>query len=819
MDTYKTLFFSGILPLEIVEKIVSYLPLSTVAEVMNSENGSLALMARRRYYSNIELRFYHPPNNGSSYMNDKFLIMRNSEFEALVNSDMFSQLYIKKLLIDVDTHVDNFTFLHEKVFTKVSSFVTNVILNFDLGQEDYSEFYWDWLPSSPLVQKCIREISISYAYIDPDVPSLPSNLRKLTFLYDFRNRCGDGASAPRIIFPSSLQEFVSEYPWGSMSVYAGLPSTLQRLELVEIKGFSTEAFNELNLPNLKSLLLSYITLENFNELRLHSLKDLRLKNVSGMTEIDEHFIFPSLLENLELYDCIITNFERRNLPLRLQKLSISGCPLKKFRVDTFPDSFKELILGGTVVRMGPLSSEIRSIKFPPSLIYLQVTHTRLSLLDFVNILPGSLESLYFLDNPIGRLNETDEDIKTTRTCIIEFPKNLRKLNLSRCYPLFILYSPRNLVFPPSLTDLILESMNLASVEELDLPLSLNSLNLSSNKLVSVDGLSLPPVLTSLNLSFNKLVSVKGLDIPPTLTTFNLHGNNLELFSRRLPDSIQLLDLRINKLKNLVNFRLPVNCTELKISYNPLQRLQISNAYDPNLKLRNICLSKVSVTTLRDISPLPQCLTSFSISDTNIGSLSGIQFPRGLTSLHACNSLITSLEDVELPLHLEELRLWKNQISSLANVHFPDSLLKLEFDDNMFTSIDAIQLPPKLKELSFERNVISAISELQLPESLEMLNLADQKCDTLHNCVSTYGDSSVSSSVSWKGLSRLSGLTKLPPKLGYLNLEYNNLSKLAIQHLEFPDGPIRLIISDDGSGDFYQWETEIKLKYPRMMVGW
>ncbi|ODQ82160.1 hypothetical protein BABINDRAFT_160338 [Babjeviella inositovora NRRL Y-12698] len=68
MDTHEIPLFGGILPLEIVEKIVSYLPLSTVADVMNPENASLALVARRRYYSKIELMFCELPSEYNSYI-------------------------------------------------------------------------------------------------------------------------------------------------------------------------------------------------------------------------------------------------------------------------------------------------------------------------------------------------------------------------------------------------------------------------------------------------------------------------------------------------------------------------------------------------------------------------------------------------------------------------------------------------------------------------------------------------------------------------------------------------------------------------------
>ncbi|ODQ77270.1 hypothetical protein BABINDRAFT_163765 [Babjeviella inositovora NRRL Y-12698] len=535
-----------------------------------------------------------------------------------------------------------------------------------------------------------------------------------------------------------------------------------------------------------------------------------------MTEIDEHFKFPSLLENLEVEQLGITNFEQRSLPLGLQKLFIVGCPLKRFSVDTFPDSFKELILDGTDLS----SSEIRIIKFPPSLVSLLVNNTLLSSLDFVSSLPGSLEILNLTENSFGRLNETDEEADTTRSCQIKFPKNLQEFGIRCSELLFTLYSPENFVFPPSLVDLDLAGTNLVSIKGLELPPTLNSLSLRNNNLVSVDGLSLPLALTSLYLSFSKLVSVDGLSLPPTLTIFHLCDNNLELLSRRLPDSIQSLYLMRNKLSELENFHLLVSCTKFELFSNPLQKLQISNAYDPDLKLREFELSNVIIATLRDISPLPQCLTSLNISSTEINSLYGILLPVGLISLCVYLTKITSLENVEFPPYLERLDLLRNQISNLINVHLPDSLLGLNLDDNKFNSIDTIQFPPKLKELRFERNAIGAINELQLPESLKMLSLEDQTCETLQNNASTQRDISENIFLSKEnGLSRLTGLTKLPPKLEYLNLGENSLSDQTIQSLESPASLKILLIERITFDDNAEWQREFKLAHPRMSIYW
>ncbi|ODQ78672.1 hypothetical protein BABINDRAFT_162375 [Babjeviella inositovora NRRL Y-12698] len=753
MDSNAIFLTWDTLPLEIVDMIFSHLLLPLVGVLMKSENFTLAFVARRRYYSNIELNFCDSLGSSVHRMDDNSLHMEPSEFEALASSDLLDQLRIEKLSIYVQKEIKDYRFPHEEALNKISSIVTDVSLTFAIYGYN-SMFDWACLPSSPLVQRCIQEISVQCGPIDPNIPPLP-NLRKLDIKGDYSYTTNIDTLPVR--FPLNLQEFVLRDSHGLLSVFANLPSTLQRFEIVKARYFSIDDFIKLKLPNLKYLLL---------------------REILSMTEINELFDLPSLLENLELWwidpyweldqpwELDFDSFERRQLPLALQKLSITNCPLNKFRVDIFPDCFKELIINTTELT----SSEIRMLEFPPSLVSLLVAHAYLSSLDFVNSLPGSLKSLNLSKNDFGFLKETDEDADTARSYQINFPESLQKLNLEENGGLFTLYSLENFIFPLSLTDLNLSGTNFRSIKKLNLPL-----------------------LQILNLLSNNLISVEELDIPPSLTYLNLSRNKLQKFSKTLPDSVEFMSLEHNQLSELMDFHIPVNCTELTLSHNPLHRIQFTNADNPGLKLQDLNLDKISVTTLSDISPLPQYLTRLTISGPGVSSLSGIQLPVGLNHLKATYSKITSLENVEFPPHLETLDLQYNQISSLANVHFPKNLLSLELDDNRITSIDAIQLPLKLKLLNLRKNAISAINELQLPDSLERLYLNNQEHEHLLNL--------------------LAGLTKLPSKLHILDLCHNGLSEQAIQHLDFPASLKRLHVHNNKFENYRKWWIETELTCP------
>ncbi|ODQ79467.1 hypothetical protein BABINDRAFT_143031 [Babjeviella inositovora NRRL Y-12698] len=752
------------IPLEIVEKIISYLPASLLAVLRKSQNAPIAAVARRYYYSRIELVFnlrveigYHSPKD--------FLAIQLTlpEFEELANSPGLDQLRIQKLYITVYTEVQGYRFLHQEAFTKVSTIVTDVMLEFFTQEKGAARFDWDWLPPSPRVQKCIREISVRYTSIDPNVLALPSNLRKLEILHT-KYPCQIDENAPEIQFPPKLEDLKFCNPWIPMSKYGNLPSTLRELDLVDIEDFSVQGFNALHLPHLKAL---------------------RLTRLSGLKMIAELFELPPLLELLDLRYMGIKSFEQRKLPPSLKVLSFLGCPIRKFCTGDLPDSLTKLVFDYTQLT----SADIRTLTFPPNLKTLEIIHGHLTSVDFVNALPPSLELLLLHDNSLGSLCETDEDEDTARAFQILFPKSIEAINLGNNSSFFATYSPVNLVFPPNLKDIGLQRMGMRSVK----------------------GLKLPRLLQFLNLHYNSLTNINAIDIPPTLANLLLSNNCLESFTQKLPDTICSVDLEDNRLTELVGFHLPVNCTTFEISHNPLQRIQITNADDPNLKLRYLCLNGMSTVALCDIFPLPNCIETLVLQGSQLRSLAEFLFPMGLKRLEITLNRLVSLENVNFPPHLEILRLHDNELTSLANVQFPETLLCLELELNMLASVDGIRLPPKLKVLDLESNAITAINDLRLPDSLEELILANQESEaTTHDEISL-ADPRI------KGLSNINGITKLPSNLEFLDLSNNDLSERDIRHLDFPVSLSSLHVYPNRFTDYLSWLEGMNLKYPDLEI--
>ncbi|ODQ79109.1 hypothetical protein BABINDRAFT_162174 [Babjeviella inositovora NRRL Y-12698] len=760
------------LPSEIVSKIVAYLPKLTLEVLMRSENERIAVMACRSYYECIELRFCEPKMQGIQKPIDLSAIQISvPEFEALTKRNDLSQLHIKKLYVSVLNGIKNFSFLRGETFAKVSAVLSDVIIDL----QSYSEmeaFDWNWLPADPQVWECIRAITILDHRINPNIPPLPSKLRKLK-ITQRDHAVAIKTNAPIFELPPRLCELHLCIPWMPMSLYGEIPSSLEVLTLITVKDFSVQRFNELNLANLKFL---------------------RLQTIKTVGQIDELFEMPLLLEELELCHCSINRFRQGEMPPNLKALYVVQCPLREFRAGTLPDTLTSIRFHNTKL----LSSEVRAMKFPPKLRILEIVHSLLTSIAFVNALPSSLTRLVLNHNALGDLNEAD-GIDPVGAYAIVFPGGLETLQLEYNWKFFSSYRPSSLVFPPCLMELALTGMHMGSVE----------------------GLQLPPRLKFLNLSSNKIISIEALTIPPRLTQLMLAYNSLEEFSKILPDSIETLNLFNSGLTKLVNFHLPVNCSNFEISHNPLlKKLDFSNADDPCLKIRSLLLNRLDINTLGDISPLPECLETLAIRGSLINTLSGFRFPLSLKVLKATGNQITSLEGATFPPNLEILRLCKNKITSVANVEFPASLLNLELEVNKITSIDGIKLPPRLKRFDVESNAIAAIRNLQLPDSLRLFSILGQECETLARSPDdTTSPLRISSPRigPLKGLSDISGLVKLPSNLKTLELCENSLTEEGISNLEIPDGLTNLHMHGNQVENYSAWIETIKAKYPNLEI--
>ncbi|ODQ78105.1 hypothetical protein BABINDRAFT_40179 [Babjeviella inositovora NRRL Y-12698] len=346
-----------------------------------------------------------------------------------------------------------------------------------------------------------------------------------------------------------------------------------------------------------------------------------------------------------------------------------------------------------------------------------------------------------------------------------------------------------LKFPPGLVYLLIKRGRLTSLDFVNsLPRSLESLHLGENSLGSL-------IRTDEGADVARPYKIK---FPEGIHTLNLDQNRslFTLYSSR-------------------NFAYPPGLTDLNLMQTNLSTaMGLENL--PLLRVLNLGYNDMGSVDDLVIPPTLIRLTSFSLTNSGVRSLSGARFPAGLKHLKLSGNKIASLENIELPQYLETLSLQENQITSLADFDLPDSLLSLEFGSNKLTSVDGIQLPPKLNVLNLKENAINTINELQLPDSLRELYLDKQEENPLRIRASIRTRFSEPPYASVKrGLTSVAGIPKLPSQLHSLILCKNGLCEQAIEHWTFPSGLKRLYMHDNVFVNYPMWRREVRLALPNV----
>jgi Leucine-rich repeat (LRR) protein len=102
------------------------------------------------------------------------------------------------------------------------------------------------------------------------------------------------------------------------------------------------------------------------------------------------------------------------------------------------------------------------------------------------------------------------------------------------------------------------------------------------------------------------------------------------------------------------------------------------------------------------------ISSLDLSNIQITSLDGIEFPGSLITLDLSNNQISSLKGVKFPARLESLHLSQNQISSLKGVKLPAELRSLLIDRNKLSHFDGFVFPKYLTSFRVDEGLESVI---------------------------------------------------------------------------------------------------------------
>lgn len=313
----------------------------------------------------------------------------------------------------------------------------------------------------------------------------------------------------------------------------------------------------------------------------------------------------------------------------------------------------------------------------------------------------------------------------------------------------------------SVTDLVIPTLGIQSLEGIDSFLNVSSLSCSHNAIATVPNLEALNQLVTVDLSFNQLNSFPAL--ASSVSELDLSHNLLAQV-----DGLETL----NPENVWINSNLIIAIPNL----SSLSNLMLLDASDnlltafPTLPFLNLTTLKLNQNQLSDVPPLTQFvyLEWCDLSENLLTDLPEI--PGSLLHLNLAFNLIDSTPDsLGLFIYLDELILHSNALTTLGEL--PDDLQVLDISDNLFQTMPP--LPLRLRELNISHNQLEYI--LSWPASgLEVFDCS------FNQLVYLEGPSSSSLSTFNASFNQL----VYPPSLS----NYSNLDYVDFSHNQLINGP-------------------------------
>ena len=280
---------------------------------------------------------------------------------------------------------------------------------------------------------------------------------------------------------------------------------------------------------------------------------------------------------------------------------------------------------------------------------------------------------------------------------------------------------------------------------------LTDLDLGDNAIVTLNPLSGLTSLTDLDLGGNEIVDVSGLSGLSSLESLDLADNLIENVSS-LPNlsSLETLDLRDNNVMDVTPLSTMTHLTQVYLRGNDNvsnikelvklkdagTRIDITLPRPVTFRDENLAAALRSAIGLQTDDPIfpedMEGLTTFTASNWNIETLTGLETATGLTSLTLSGNEIVSLSPLSKLVDLETLDLSNNAISSISSLSRLTSLTTLNLSENDISSVSSLSRLTSLTTLNLSDNKIVSVSSLSGLTSLTDLDLSNKTSDPPNN---------------------------------------------------------------------------------------
>lgn len=254
-----------------------------------------------------------------------------------------------------------------------------------------------------------------------------------------------------------------------------------------------------------------------------------------------------------------------------------------------------------------------------------------------------------------------------------------------------------------------------------------------------------------------------------------NNNHLKLINLNIEDiydikhlseltSLEILELRGNKIKEIHGLESLVNLKKLYLSSNQIENID-------NLKFF-------------------ENLNILALHHNLITEINGLENLKNLKHINLSGNKITKISGLENQLNIRELALSINNINKIENIHMLKNLYQLHLDDNSLDEIQGLGNLTSLKKLYLQKNKITNIKELERLRDLEVLNLSHNLINKIENL--KFCSNLIELNLSNNKISKIEELEDLIT-LNNINLENNAIDPEIIEILKFTDNDPKLFV--------------------------
>lgn len=243
-------------------------------------------------------------------------------------------------------------------------------------------------------------------------------------------------------------------------------------------------------------------------------------------------------------------------------------------------------------------------------------------------------------------------------------------------------------------------------------------------------LNLPPNVIKLDVRYNRLTELMSAHIPPQVVELNANKNDIRMIDLSGSHRIKIINVSNNPLTNLILF--PPNCEEIHVTSSELSSTKCFS------DLKNLAILKLNLSHIESIDDLPDSIVDLSASRTMIGHNKDThgtvsRLPKNLMKFVCHSSGIKGFSFDAFPVGMSHFDVYDNDLQSMPIL--PDVMSYVDISKNRLVCVSNV--PTKVQNydcnnnpvLQFTPDQTKIIEELQRNiETTIVLNTDDDRAD-------------------------------------------------------------------------------------------